>query len=232
MSRDPLEDARYGDLPGEYSNSRGFSVTPLKNFLYQSVRLGLFYCPELKTYSTVGQTDGDFRASLRDVAREQRDREIEKLREEYKSKLERIEERIRKAEQRVDREEAQAAAAKRSTWSYIGQNILGAVLGKGFRTSSIGTSARSASRAADQAADVRIAEEDVRKYKDDLRELERELEDEVDAIHDRFQEDRISIEPYEVKPRKSDITVDEIGLVWLPWTLTEDGHAEPAYRTE
>ena len=229
MDRDAIDDARYGDLPGEYANTRGFSVTPLKNFLYQEARLALYWCPELKLYSRPGDREGDFRARLRDHAREQRDLEVERIRGKYESKFDRLNEKIRKAEQKIDREQEQADAAKASTWSYVGQSILGAVFGRKMRTSSVGTAARSYTRAADQKADVRRAKADLDALEDDLRELEGDLEEAIDEARDRFDEDRLKVEPYEVKPRKSDITVEEIGLVWLPWTLDEDGGAEPAY---
>ena len=229
LDREPMDDARYGDLPGEYARKGGFSVTPLKNFLYQEARLPIYVCPDLKLYSRPDDREGDFRARLRDAARERRDLEVEKLRGKYETKFDRLQEKIRKADQKIDREQEQADAAKQSTWSYIGQSVLGAVFGKRVRTSSIGTAARSATRAADQKADVRRAKEDKRELEEDLRDLERELEDEIDALRDRLDDSRLKVETIELKPRKSDITVEEIGLVWLPWTLTEDGEAEPAY---
>jgi hypothetical protein len=39
----------------------------------------------------------------------------------------------------------------------------------------------------------------------------------------------IALEKFEVPPRKSDVDVDEVLLVWLPWRVAADGDAKPAY---
>lgn len=228
LERDSLDDARYGDLPSEYARRGGFTVTPLKNFLYQEARLHLYCCPTLKMYSGPDDLEGDFKAVLRDKAREQRDLAIEKMRAKFETKFDRIEERIRKGEQKLEEEEEQATSATMSTVISIGSSILGAVFGRKTRSTSYSSGARSASRAYDQKADVRRAKQDLEKLEDDKRDLERELEDAIDDIETEL-DDNPTVESYDIKPRKSDITIEEVGLVWLPWTVDEDGEAEPAY---
>ena len=49
-------------------------------------------------------TEGDFTARVAQLAREQRDLAVEKLRNRYAPKLDRLQERIRKAEQKIDKE--------------------------------------------------------------------------------------------------------------------------------
>ena len=218
LSRDPEPGARYDDLPAGHGTTKPYTAakSKLKSELYKSERLELHYCPDLGQYSRPGEGVGDFRARLKDLAREQRDLEIEKVRESLRTKIERQEEDIRKAEQRVEVEEEQASAAKMSTFSYFAQSVLGAVLGRkgGISMSKVGTAARSASRSSQQAGDVRRAKERLDDEQDELRDLERDLEDQLDAINDQYQIDSLTIEPYEIKPRKSDIDITECGLLW------------------
>jgi hypothetical protein len=39
----------------------------------------------------------------------------------------------------------------------------------------------------------------------------------------------LKLEKFELAPRKSDIAVDEVMLVWLPWWVDRSGNARPAY---
>jgi hypothetical protein len=56
------------------------------------------------------------------------------------------------------------------------------------------------------------------------------LEQKIDEINDELSLNALDLEPYEIKPRKSDISVDTCGLLWLPWHINESGIAEPAWK--
>jgi hypothetical protein len=36
----------------------------------------------------------------------------------------------------------------------------------------------------------------------------------------------------ELKPRKADIEIDSVTLVWLPWQIDLQGHAQPLYESD
>ncbi len=232
---EPPTDVRYASLPAGLSRSKKYTTwkSRLKNNLYRSDRLKLTYCPSLKLYSAPGESEGDFKVRLKDEAREKRDIAIEKLRSKYSSKADRLQERLRKAEQRVEIEKEQAKAAQMSAAVSWGSSILGALFGRklvsGTNVRRAGTALRSTSRASRQARDIDRAEENVEKLLQDLDELQRELEEKVDEINDELSVESLELEPYEIKPRKSDINIDTCGLLWLPWTVNEDGIAEPAW---
>jgi hypothetical protein len=232
LSNDPEPHATYQELPGDCTRARSFSSfgTALKAYLYREQLLQLKYCPELKLYSTPNETEGDFRARLKHLAHEERDRQIAKLRLDYAARDASLQERIRKAEQRVDVEKQQASSATMSAAITVGTSILGALFGRktfsATNASKMATSARAATRAADQRGDISRAQQNVEKYLDDKQQLERELEEKVDAIQESLSPERLTLEDYEVKPRKSDISVDEVTLLWLPYL---SGSHEPAF---
>ena len=41
--------------------------------------------------------------------------------------------------------------------------------------------------------------------------------------------DSLELEEDQVRPRKSDLTVSDIQLVWVPWAVDANGIAEPAF---
>ncbi|MEZ6047194.1 MAG: hypothetical protein R3C11_16760 [Planctomycetaceae bacterium] len=89
----------------------------------------MYQCSELKAYSQPGETEGDFRISLRQQAQEERDLRVEKLRSKYASKtatckLDSM------AEAAVDREKSQATRATLDSAISFGSTLLGAIFGR------------------------------------------------------------------------------------------------------
>jgi hypothetical protein len=231
----PEESARWSELPGELTKAAGYSgwKTKLKDQLYRDERATVCYCPSLKRYSQPNVSEGDFRVELKQEAREQRDTEVAKLRGQYAAKLAKQEESIRSAEHRVETEKEQASGASMSAWVSTGTSILGALFGrKKVSVTNItraGSAARAHTRASQQKGDIGRAEEKLEGEVAEREELEAELEQRVEEIARQYDVESIPIETIEVKPRKTDVTVETVALAWLPHAVDPNGHAEPAW---
>ncbi len=227
----PAHDAAYVELPDELIKAKSYISwrATLRTWLYQVERLNLFYCEELKEYSKPGETEGDVRVRLSHRAREQRDTEIEKLRAKYAKDDERLQEKRRKAEQRVDREESQASSANASAGVSIFQTIFGVFFSRKIASASTvsraSALARAAGRAAQQGSDVERAEEDVQARQEDIEKLQKEFSQDLESTRARYEADKLTFTPYEVTPRKSDINVEDVMLLWMPWQ--NDGQSRP-----
>ena len=106
LERDPVSGARFEPPPGPAAApkswddwSRAFAAS-----LFRTRRLDLFRSPSTGEVSTRGETERDFRARLRQKAREERDAVAETLRGRYAARVAALEERKRRAEQAVARE--------------------------------------------------------------------------------------------------------------------------------
>lgn len=86
-------------------------------------------------------------------------------------------------------------------------------------------------RASEQADDVERAKEKVSTLKQDKEALEKELNEEIKSLEEHWKPENLKLEQLEVTPRKSDIRVDEVQLVWTPWLVDEAGIAEPAFNS-
>jgi hypothetical protein len=75
---------------------------------------------------------------------------------------------------------------------------------------------RSASRATRQQADVAHAEESLATLEERRRELEEEIERELERIRLESSPEAIALEPLEIPARKTDISVEEVALAWVP----------------
>lgn len=191
--------------------------TGFKNALYAKERLTVPYHPGTKTYGKPGE-EGQFAIRMEGALREQRDKKMKEVKEKYQKKLDAMQERIRKAQLAVQREETQANAAKQSTLVSLGSALLSGILGSRKPSATMigrmSSSARSFSRQRAQEADTRRAEENVAAYQEELQKLEDALAEELQQIGDSFSVDKEQVESVEIKPKKSNIQVQNLFLVW------------------
>jgi len=217
----PAAGATFDDAPAAVLSSRDQKrwAGALEDHVYRSVALELPSCPSLKLTATAGMSEGEFRSRVALALREKRDAAVEALRKKYASRLGALEDRERRALQKVEKEKAQASDKTLSTALSVGGSLLGALFGGGRRSSAISkatSAARSVSRAGKERADVAHAEADVTALREQIEALNAELEAEVARLESEFDPGSVAIDTATVKPRKADIAVDDMALVWVP----------------
>jgi hypothetical protein len=235
VEREPAEDASFASLPSEAGKAKAYADWSKKyaDTLFRTRQLDLLRSGQLEAISQANESERDFRIRLQQLAREQRDAAVEKLRAKYASKVTTLQERIRKAEQKVEVQAAQAKNAKVSSALSFGAAILGGLLG-GRKIASAGnigkaaTAARSATRAMSEGSDVDRAREDLESAQQQLAELEASIKAETDAIAAKFDPSLETFEKVTVRPKKTDIRVDAVVLAWTPHWVDASG-AKPAW---
>jgi hypothetical protein len=215
LDHDAPDEASFVTPPsGSVSKARFRSYgKQIKTHLYQNRPRTLWRCKPLKLQSTPDETKAEFSARAQLARREKRDAAVDKLRERYAKKVQRLDERIRSAKSRVEREQSQVDQQKLQTGISMGATVLGAIFGRrgiGSATSA----ARGAGRVAREREDVRRAERGVRELEEALQSLEMELETAVGALQTDTDLGMPDIEQVIVRPRKSDLDVSELKLVW------------------
>ena len=193
----------------------------------------LFKSADFKMTSNPGETEGEFRARLQLAAREARDETSDKLRQKYAAKTATLQQQETRAEQAVDREAEQAKARKMQTAISLGATVLGAFLGrKAISTGTLGratTTMRDVSRSMDEAGDVQRAQQNLDSAKQRLADLEAEFQSELDALEGRDDPGAVTLDKVLMRPRKSDITVDSLGLAWMPYWQDASGSLTGAW---
>ncbi len=214
----PAEGASFADAPGDVLSPRAYKgwSTALADHVYRASALLVFRCPALKRTAAPGGTEGDFRALLVQELRERRDAAIDELRGRYAKKLAAIEDRQRRAQQKIERERAQADSETTSSVLTVGGSVLGALFGgrRGGALAKASTAARRIGRVSKERADVGHAEADARSLGEQEAAVEAELEVEIARLSAQFDPATIAIESVTVRPRKSDLGVEDIALVW------------------
>jgi predicted nucleic acid-binding Zn-ribbon protein len=157
----------------------------------------------------------------------------ETLRKKYAPKIVTLQEKIRKAQQAVERETAQTSQAKMQTAVSVEATLLGVFMGrKAMSTSPIGrasTAIGRAGRSMEQAGDIGRAQETVAEYQRQLDDLNAQFQEETNALEAKIDPASEQFEPVPIKPKKTDIVVQLVSLVWAPYRADVQGRIEPAW---
>jgi hypothetical protein len=176
--------------------------------------------PELKLFSRAGESQSDFEARCSQVADELADREADKLRKTMADKIDRIKDAIEKAEDKV--REVESDKKKRGIDAVVSAagGLLGSFLGGRKSTKGVlGTVTRTIGkeRMRGQAGErLATAKNRLEGQHEELADLEEELTEKLAAIQDEYDAKAAEIESMSVELEKTDITVDEIAVVWIP----------------
>jgi hypothetical protein len=233
LDKAPADGARFAPPPAGAARAKNYKdwEKMLESHLYQSFSMELSACPDLKLVSRSGEAEGDFAARVAQAMRERRDEEVEKLRKKYAPRLAMLEDRIRRAGERLDREKSQVGQQTMQTAISVGATVLGALLGRKLvSTSNVGratTAMRGAGRIGKEKEDVARAAEGVDLARKQLEELQAEFEQESARIQGELDPALARTEKVMLRPRKGDITVNAVALLWVPHRVSPDGTAEP-----
>ena len=150
-----------------------------------------------------------------------------KLEQAHAKKLADAEDRLRRAQARLSTQRWQFFARLGGMAWVIVDTVMSA-LGKGLpgRRRSIDPAFRSVATERGQQSNAQISVESALKEKQSLEDQHQEQLKQLDAS---INSATVQIAPLELKPQKSDIEVDRVSLIWLPWRIDANGDATPAY---
>ena len=217
---EPVAGAGFAVLPravGRAGVAAGWQRS-LVDALYRGPAITLFEAKRLRLVSKPGESERDFRIRIADASRVDRDAQVDALREKYSARLEAIEDRIRRAERAVAREKDQASSQRVQTAVSFGATLLTVVLGRRAASqSTLGratTAARGVGRTAREQQDVARAEEDLAGLERRRDELAREMEAELASLSAAVAASTEALTSRVVRPRKADIEVTRVSLLW------------------
>jgi len=234
LEKTPADQASFSELPSLFNqtNVEDDLKKEAIQWLYRSQQITLWKSPSAKTISNPDEAERDFRIRITQQVREERDRALDDLRDKYASKKSALEEKIRKSEQTLEREKEQVKQRGVQTAISVGATVLGAILGKKIGTGSIGratTTARDASRTMKETQDVNRAKETLEVMQQKLKDLETDINRDIEAMTAKMDAMTEQLENVSVKPKKTDITVSLAVLCWAPYWKNQDGVITQAF---
>ncbi len=235
---EPVGGASFGECPDPARQPKNISKweKAFNRWFRTAHPLILYRSPTLKMVSEPGESLGDFRVRLQTAAKEQRDVAVEKLRKKYASKTRTLEERLRRAEQAIEREAGQSKKKKLDVAISFGTAILGAVLGRkrisSTSASRIGTAMKGVGGLQKEAGDVARAKETADAVRNQLKELEAQLQKDVEKMGDAYDAQKEKLEEILVKAKTTDVHVQLIGVGWFPFARAENGRLTVVWKSE
>ena len=203
--------AKFQKLPEVILSDKGLkrAIRELKETLYREQHLELMRCKSPKLESKVEESRSDFLVRLKDILDEKKEIEIEKLQVRYGKKEKTLLTRLSRAKERVEKESSDST----SSMIEAGIAVLGALFGRSSPTK-IGRAVSKGSKILKERGDMSRAEERMSIIEEDIEALEYELEDKIDELHEKYNVDNCEVETYNMKPRKTDIDVENCAIVW------------------
>ncbi len=205
----------------------------LVDYLYRSQPMTVWRCAELKLFSRPEEAEDDFRIRLSQAAHEARDEQVTKLRDRYSDQVARLDDQIRAAEARVEREASEYRHQSVDTVVSVGASIFGALFGrKVLSRTNIGrasSGARKAGRVARERSDVTRARKSLAQLSAKRKKLSDRIERDLSRVRNVPRPDSWTLEPLALKPRKSEMVVQPVSVLWMPWFVDEQGQAVPGF---
>ena len=209
------ESVRLGRVPDIVRDDKGLkrAKKSLSDMLYRDKKLELYRCKRPRIESKPHESLGDFKVRVQDLLNDKKEGEIEKLKESYSKKETILQDRLKRALVRVEKEESDVSSRTTDTMISAGMAVLGALFGR-RSTARIGTTLSKGSRILKEKGDVDRAQQRADEAQKKIDDLGYELEENIDDLEDKYSIDNCEIETFSIKPRRSDIDVEEVALVW------------------
>ena len=227
LEKTPSQESSYEELPAEWMREKTYLSykKSLVDVLYQNETLSIFLVAKLSMTSSVGETQGDFKVRVLQALREKRDAGVNTLRAKYSEKIAAITNKLGRAQNALAEKQQQAGRQKWETVISVGTTLLGTIFGRGVTKGTIsqaGTSLRRAGQIGKDSGKVTEAAESIKNYQQQLDTLESDLQREVAAISTESDPEKIAIETVAIHPKKADISVEKIALLW--WATSKLDH--------
>jgi hypothetical protein len=215
LTNTPTGDYPYTELPSVAMQKKNYAAwtKDFTNWLTRTQKIELFKSSHLNEISRPGETERDFRIRLEQKAREQRDQQVERLREKYSSTFSRLDERVRKAKMTLEEQQAQAKSQKYQVAVSIGESILGSFLGR-KSSSRASKTTRALARSQKEARDKENAEANLKALQQERSRLEAQFQSEVDNTEAKTNPLAEPLESVLITPTKTNIIVRLVALVW------------------
>jgi len=214
---EPSGEAAYALPDARIHTKTFFSETgsALKEWLYRNRSVEVFRNKTLKMYSRVGEGRSDFEDRCDAAARDAADAEAAKIRDRFDNKMDSVAKQIDAARLRIDEVAVDVETRRQEEMMSGAGTLIGLLTGR--------RSTRSLSSAASKRSMVRKAEQRLRtaetKYTgliEDLEELGDDLDEEILGIDSEWRGKAGEIDVIDVGLEKTDISIEEIALVWIP----------------
>jgi hypothetical protein len=217
LSATPFEQAIYGELSMGLQDDKRLKAlqTELIDFLYNTARLIIPMHPH---FSIFGNPDGDmsvFQTQVYQRAREERDKEVDKLSARYGDMMDKLEDRLRRKERELQAEKMEVKDRKQEQLYTTGEAVFSLLQGRTNYTLSRMSRASRFKRQTE--VDLKESNEVIGEIERQMYDLEQEYEAKLNETNNRWGQIANTFQEYTVSPFKKDIQTTLFGVGWVPY---------------
>ncbi len=222
LSPRPLGEGVYAAVSSALARPRALKrlEKDFADYLYYNTRVTILYNPALKLYSRVGESQRDFRSRCEEEARRRRDLELKKARDKMDQRMARVQQKLRREQRELASDQEELEARKREELLSLGESAFN-LLTRRRSSSIVSRASRKHTLSKKAQAEVEESKAAIEDFEQQLEDLKAQWEEQADEINDRWADTLDENQEFEVKPRRSDVTVEFCGLAWAPtWQVT------------
>ncbi|MCC6300228.1 MAG: DUF853 family protein [Anaerolineales bacterium] len=176
---------------------------------------------ELKVFAGPDVTQAEFMTACANAARDARDAEIAKKTSAIDRKIKSIEDRLAREEREL-RQDQEDMRNRNIEAGINGVEVVAGLFGLG-RKKSLSTPVSKMRMAKNAKEDVRESEDAIVQFNKDIADLNRQREEIIAEINDRWGSAASDTTEVTVNPKKTDIYVNVFGVGWAPYYLVKTG---------
>jgi hypothetical protein len=221
----------FADTPEQANNVRELKALQkqLSDWLYYNSSRKLLAHPDLGLFQHPDENEHQFHIRVQQAAKENRDAEVDKLEKRYQAKFDKLDDRLHKLEQDQADDQAEYSALQREELLEHGKSVVNFILN---RRSKRRSSRSAANRRKDRIKrSIEATEENIARVQEDIDSLETELRHATDEITHKWSDILNNITVDEITPRRTDVTVQMVALVWLPSWQVNYNDTVNSYQT-
>ncbi|MDA1329499.1 MAG: DUF87 domain-containing protein [Chloroflexi bacterium] len=232
LDRHPQDEAAFGPLSSRLSDAKSFNnlESDFTDWIYRSCEVQIWHNEILALYGDPGLSKEEFLQLCEQESKLQREAEIEKTKTKYDRSLKSLQKKLSGEQRELQEDEAEANQRKMEEIGTHLENVIGLFGGSRRRLTTSLTKRRMTSKA---QADVEESKQAIADLEVDIQDMGEEIQDAVNAIHDKWDDAATDVQQIPMAPLKKDIYVSLFGIAWLPYYKVDDGGREmliPAYK--
>ena len=216
LQKSAKTDADYAALPAWLTRLRTPSriEKALRDHLYATQTLPLPRCPSLKLEARPDEREEAFIARVRNELQKRFEEKADILEARYAKKERILEERYRRLQAKLEKEKADVSSAATDSLLSFGMALFDLFSGSSRVSTRASGGIRKGKRAYDQRRDVADVEARMEELQERIRLLQEEYAQKVAGLKEKYAFENHPLQTRLLKPRKSDIVVRELTLVW------------------
>ncbi len=219
----PVPSSKYGSIEPPLNDSKLMTALQkdFTDWVFRNSSVTARSNKALKVFAGPDVSQADFMKACADAARELRDAEIEKKAASIDKKIKSLEDKLYREERELRQDEEDLRNRNLET-GLSGAEAVAGLLGIG-RKKSLSTSVSKYRMAQNAKEEVRESEEAIAQYKKDLADLERQRDDLIREVNDKWGNVASDTSEVTINPKKTDVYVNIFGVAWMPYYLVQAG---------